>query len=302
VLITELLAGAGISCNGSSPLISDNVISDNVSFGYVPGLGGGIGCFYGADPLISGNVIINNLADFGFGGGIYCHSSSPVISGNLIVGNDTNEGGYGGGIFCEYGADPLIINNTICSNAGDFGAGLYAAAVPTVINTIIRDNIGGENISFYDVPPIITYSDIEGGWEGEGNIDCDPMFCAPEFDNFFLHTSSCCLGSGQGGADIGAFGAGCGDYCGYYLIGDFNGSGGFNVADIVDSYSKLKTGLPEPALLCECPPNSGNEWAVAADVNNSCAFNVADIVDGYSFLKTGLPEPSPCGICPPGEP
>jgi hypothetical protein len=90
--------------------------------------------------------------------------------------------------------------------------------------------------------------------------------------------------------------------CSEYTMGDYNGSGAFNVADIVDSYSKLKTGLPQPASICECPPESGDFWAVAADVNNSCAFNVADIVDGYSFLKTGSPEPEPCWMCPPGEP
>jgi hypothetical protein len=87
--------------------------------------------------------------------------------------------------------------------------------------------------------------------------------------------------------------------CGDYLIGDYNGSGAFNVADIVDGYSRLKTGLPEPAYECECPYGSGNEWAVAMDVNNSCAFNVADIVDGYSKLKTGSPELEPCEECPP---
>jgi len=85
-----------------------------------------------------------------------------------------------------------------------------------------------------------------------------------------------------------------------YVIGDFNGSGVFNIADIVDAFSRLKTGLPEPAYLCECPPGSGNEWAVAMDVNNSCAFNVADIIDGFSKLKTGLPELVPCDQCPPG--
>jgi CubicO group peptidase (beta-lactamase class C family) len=84
-----------------------------------------------------------------------------------------------------------------------------------------------------------------------------------------------------------------------YVIGDYNNSGAFNVADIVDGYSRLKTGLPEPAFECECPPGSGNEWAVAMDVNNSCAFNVADIVDGYSKLKTGSPELEPCEECPP---
>ena len=93
-----------------------------------------------------------------------------------------------------------------------------------------------------------------------------------------------------------------GPSCGYYVIGDFNGSGAFNIADIVESFSNLKTGLPDPALLCECPPGSGNEWAVAMDVNNSCGFNVADIVSGFSRLKTGSPELTPCGICPPGEP
>jgi len=93
-----------------------------------------------------------------------------------------------------------------------------------------------------------------------------------------------------------------GPSCGYYVIGDFNGSGAFNIADIVESFSNLKTGLPDPALLCECPPGSENEWAVAMDVNSSCSFNVADIVSGFSYLKTGSPEPTPCGICPPGEP
>ena len=85
-----------------------------------------------------------------------------------------------------------------------------------------------------------------------------------------------------------------------YVIGDFNGSGVFNIADIVEAFSRLKTGLPDPALICECPPGSGNEWAVAMDVNNSCAFNVADIIDGFYKLKTGLPELVPCDQCPPG--
>ena len=84
-----------------------------------------------------------------------------------------------------------------------------------------------------------------------------------------------------------------------YVIGDYNGSGTFNVADITDGFSKLKTGLPEPAQLCECPPGSGNFWAVAMDVNNSCSFNVADIISAFSKLKTGSPELIPCSQCPP---
>jgi hypothetical protein len=113
------------------------------------------------------------------------------------------------------------------------------------------------------------------------------------FDNIY-HPGAAILSSGRA-IKISVGGGGQCDY----VIGDFNGSLLFNVADIVDSYSKLKTGAPEPAYLCECPPGSGDEWAVAMDLNNSCSFNVADVVAGYSKLKTGSPELVPCEECPP---
>ena len=90
--------------------------------------------------------------------------------------------------------------------------------------------------------------------------------------------------------------------CGPYVVGDFNGSNSFNVADIISAFGRLR-GLPnEPALLCECPAGSGNMWAVAMDVNNSCAFNIADIIWGFGKLQ-GLPNVLvPCAACPPGAP
>ncbi len=36
------------------------------------------------------------------------------------------------------------------------------------------------------------------------------MFCDPENGNFYLDASSCCVGAGEGGVDIGAYGVGCG--------------------------------------------------------------------------------------------
>ncbi|MEE9554990.1 MAG: PKD domain-containing protein [candidate division Zixibacteria bacterium] len=90
--------------------------------------------------------------------------------------------------------------------------------------------------------------------------------------------------------------------CGSYVIGDYNGSESMNVADIISAFSKLKTGLPDAFLLCECPPGSGNTWAVAMDLNASCGFNVADVIAGFSKLKTGNPELFSCPSCPPGSP
>lgn len=90
--------------------------------------------------------------------------------------------------------------------------------------------------------------------------------------------------------------------CGFYVVGDYNGNETFNVADIIGAFSKLQTGSPDAALLCECPPGEGNIWAVAMDVNNNCAFNVADVIAGFSRLQTGSPELIPCELCPPDSP
>jgi hypothetical protein len=92
---------------------------------------------------------------------------------------------------------------------------------------------------------------------------------------------------------------GGGGQCGDYVIGDYNCSGGANVADVVEMYSKLKTGAPTyPDCECDCE-GDGNIWPVGGDVNNSCAMNVADVVDLYSKLKTGSPELEACELCPP---
>ncbi|MEE9554637.1 MAG: hypothetical protein V3W18_10095, partial [candidate division Zixibacteria bacterium] len=225
-----------------------------------------------------------------------------TVVNNVISQNSCGEHG-GGGIAC-YGGDLSLSDNTIISNTAQLrGGGIYIIINTNVVNCIIRGNSSGDE--YHQIctgdwaDPSFTYCDIEGGWEGEGNIDCDPQFCGPENDDFYLHTSSCCIGEGEGGTDIGALGVGCDYYCGEYIVGDFNGSGEFNVADIIESYSKLATGSPAAGLVCECPPGSGNEWAVAMDVNNSCAFNVADICIAYQRLALGQPELEPCEHCPP---
>ncbi|MEE9553271.1 MAG: hypothetical protein V3W18_03145 [candidate division Zixibacteria bacterium] len=87
--------------------------------------------------------------------------------------------------------------------------------------------------------------------------------------------------------------------CGSYIPGDFNGNGRVNIADVIDIYSWARLGWPTGGLFCECPPGSGNFWAVAGDVNNSCSVNIADIITIFSKLKTGAPDLVPCELCPP---
>ena len=196
--------GGAIYCDDSSPEISNNIITRNTAIRH----GGGIACEFNGSPVISNNTISNNSAFCG--GGIYSAACDPTILGNLISENYASD--WGGGVRCDLGS-VTFYNNTIYGNSAVGGGGIhcYESSI-TIKNTIFWADTAteGNEISAVNCTPIVTYSDIEGGWEGEGNIDCDPMFCDPENGDFYLDASSCCVGAGEEGGDIGAFGIGCG--------------------------------------------------------------------------------------------
>lgn len=231
--------GAGIYCSEAAPLITRNVISGNQSHTW----GAGIDC-HSANPVIDGNVIINNSAE-AQGGGIYCYSANPVIIDNIISGNyarfsgagiyasisaphivsnrifgnncDSNGGGIGcdggnpliatnlivgntadpsgGGIYCS-GTNPYVVNNTLCLNrAGLLGGGIFVIndSNPSVINCILWADSSefGPEIYAINSSPVVSFCDVQGGWEGNGNIDTDPLFRDLENDDFRLMATGC---------------------------------------------------------------------------------------------------------------
>ncbi len=133
--------GAGISCEWSSPTITNCRISGNVD---TKNHGAGIYCEH-ASPLIAGCTIDNNLSNSA-GGGIACRSdSAPVIRGNVILGNDASYGG-GDGIFAEYSDGVTIEDNLITGNLGE---GIHCHGSDAVItgNTITGHSAGGVYIA-----------------------------------------------------------------------------------------------------------------------------------------------------------
>ena len=73
----------------------------------------------------------------------------------------------------------ILRNVTICDNTGGtYKAGLYleqGSDTTTVENSIIRGNQGDE-VYLNGHPVAISYSDVEGGYTGEGNFDENPLF------------------------------------------------------------------------------------------------------------------------------
>ena len=86
-------------------------------------------------------------------------------------------------------------NNTIVENSSNINGGGISVFTGTVTarNNIIRGNIqaqGGQVVGAIN----ITYSNIEGGFSGKGNIDVDPLFLD---DNYNLSENSPCIDAGD---------------------------------------------------------------------------------------------------------
>ena len=99
----------------------------------------------------------------------------PMIYNNIIRHNYATEGG--GGIAYGHGGIGIIVNNTIYGNRSQTGGGLYDYGGPGTIasNCIFLSNTAD---SYNEIrgTSIVTYSDIQGGWPGEGNISVAPLF------------------------------------------------------------------------------------------------------------------------------
>ena len=97
------------------------------------------------------------------------------------------------GILSRSFENTAIINNTIIGNEID-GINCYYTDV-TILNTILWDN-GSQGIDLDYSSATVYYSDVQGGWEGIGNIDADPIVVDAENADYHLSDSSPCIGTG----------------------------------------------------------------------------------------------------------
>jgi hypothetical protein len=144
-------------------------------------LSGGLRFFSGSQNILN-TVIANNAASVE-GGGIKFTGSNPNIAFCTIANNESNT--CAGGIVAVY--DQVYIRNSIVYGNG-------AGSLCTIQ--------GGS----FDV----SYSNIQGGYDGAGNINADPLFCDADGDNFTLAQNSSSLNASEDGQNIGAEGVGCG--------------------------------------------------------------------------------------------
>jgi len=207
--------GAGIRISGASPMIinchfEDNTTQDN---------GGGIYIRGNSRATIFGCVFSNNFAEDG--GAIYIYDSNPRIENCLMVNNHATQ--RGGGIYLSSNSYTynimsctLVANTALASGGGIF---VYTDYDTIVENCIIWDNSPNAVFDQYGTVSV-RYSDIQGGFPGEGNIDEDPMFEIGQLGNFYMSQQdagqtmdSPCMNAGSELAYLECFTIHAGEVC-----------------------------------------------------------------------------------------
>jgi hypothetical protein len=199
--------------NDASVIISDAQLISNTSLS-----GGGLGVYSGSAVTVTKSIISGNNTDseFGQGGGIHLGGGAPLVnimdskitdnqtrdhgaamssdSGTinltnvLVTGNESTSGNANA--FAISGANLTLMNSTIAdNNTGGAQAVLLWSGSFTMTNSIMWNNA----LSFQSDPVCnecfsVTYSDIQGGWSGTGNIDEDPLFVG--VDDYHLQNMS----------------------------------------------------------------------------------------------------------------
>ena len=211
--------GGGMCNDTSSATVTHCTFSGNTAGGW----GGGMENYHSRATVthctFSGNTSAN------FGGGMYNTASSPTVthctfSGNTAAklgggmcnedlsnstvtqctfsGNTTDD--YGGAMY-NYQSSPTVTQCTFSGNTADDQGGAMVndnQSSPTVTNCILWNDTPDEifNEDFNSVPTV-TYSDVQGGYAGTGNIDDDPVFVDAAGGNLRLSAGSPCIDAGD---------------------------------------------------------------------------------------------------------
>ncbi len=176
--------GGGMAIEFTSPTVSNCVFSGNSAAN-----GGGIFNFF-ASPTVINCTFSGNSATAG--GGIHNFSSNPTVTNCLFLGNTANSGG---GMF-NSSSNTTVTNCHFTENSADTSGGGMSNffGSPTVTNCILwgdsPDEITGDTL-------LVTYSLIQGGHPGFGNIDADPLFIDPDNGDFRLSPGSPCTDAGN---------------------------------------------------------------------------------------------------------
>jgi hypothetical protein len=244
--------GAGIYNGQGSRLELEGCCAEGQSAG--PAGGAAVICNQAVATIMNCRILGNSAA--GLGGALLASSDKNL--GNIVDCTNCLFAANAGGALRTQGTgasnDVSLTNCTVTGDGQEISIGGDGGSIG-ITNSIIWDAPIGPSAVW------ITYSDVQGGFAGEGNIDTDPMFLDPSVADYRLKPDSPCIDRGNNGAvpmtvttdlagnprfvdepsapdggkgaaplvDIGAY-----EFQSLACPGDLDGDGAVSAADLVD--------------------------------------------------------------------
>jgi len=181
--IKHLQSAIDMAVDGTTIIVEGGTLRESVDLGskelYI--FGSGMPTLIGDDasPTLmvaggqSNKTIIRGLRILGgAAAGIHCDGSNPIIENCIVTGSRGN-----GMVFVNSKAK--VRNCTVAENSALVGqAAVTCIDSPVMItNSIIAANRPeGVSIAVAGAAPAVTYCNVEGGWDGDGNIADNPLF------------------------------------------------------------------------------------------------------------------------------
>ena len=209
------IGGGMANRNNSNPILTDVIFSNNSAEE-----GGGLHSDYASPTLINVTFTSNNAS---YGGGMRIAAGSPTLTNVTFTYNTAQ---YGGGIYNDYVGTPTLTNVTFTNNYALYGGAMFiSSGSPTLTNMTFTYNTAQYGGGIYNVnsstltltsaitwgnfpgqiygngTAIVTYSDVEGGYSGEGNINIDPLLGPLANNGGYTQTQA--LGEGSPAIDAG---------------------------------------------------------------------------------------------------
>jgi predicted outer membrane repeat protein len=256
--------GGGAYIHSSTSLIHHAVFSENSGGSYASGIHQEDGLLHMDNSLITGGVDLR------------------ATGGTLV----------GAGLSLSSSATGHLFACTIADNGGD-GLRVYDGAL-NASNCVVWNNYGGSVSTQTYSSTAISYSDIDGGWSGTGNIDADPSF----YPNFHLRDGSPCINAGApvsvspgSWADMDIDGES------HYLdrcdmgFDEFRDSDGDQLPDIVETGTGVET---DEVNMGTDPLNpdsdgdgiqDGDEWITGTDPNQGGDFLHIAMIESLTNLR-----------------
>ncbi len=141
------------------------------------------------------NCVLNSNSASISGGGMYTGSATNCIffrnAATHSISNGTTQLGNGGGIYGTY----LYFCTFAGNSAQGVGGGVYLNSSP-MTNCIVWGNSATGSGANIGGSGTVAYSDIQGGFNGDGNININPLFANLTAGNLHLTVNSPCIDAG----------------------------------------------------------------------------------------------------------